>query len=351
MEQETAADKLAKKSFHGKRIQASWNVHMQAFEPVLAPAFVEDYQARIHLTNALNKLSKFKVEESMDLLKLIEPRCRTDADKAAWYYFMGLCYDRSVFRRKEMLAMYREAERYGNRFYLPYLRMAKIAHLSRDFEGAEGNYRKAIGCLRERELGEQERTALSSAYLNLCSCLTMMHRYEEALSAMEAAKQIQAQHPGRDSTEAILYAAMGDEKRTEELVEALAVSYPAFLSETVKMTSEILAGTHAQFHPVEIDGETLDTFWTWFSGEQGRYVEILTAGEQAAILEELQKALMPVAACLERAPDLHIRREDGKIHICLADFFAVGPQGVYKALLERMPRELKENWSFEIVHY
>ncbi len=351
MKQETAADKLAKKSFHGKRIQASWNVHMQVFEPVLAPAFVEDYQARIHLTNALNKLSKFKVEESMDLLKLIEPRCRTDADKAAWYYFMGLCYDRSMFRREEMLAMYREAERYGNRFYLPYLRMAKIAHLSRDFEGAEENYRKAIGYLRERELGEQERNALSSAYLNLCSCLTMMHRYEEALSAMETAKQIQTQHPGRDSTEAILYAAMGDEKRTAELLEALAVSYPAFLAETQKMTGEILSGKHAHFHPVKIHTDDLDAFWTWFSGEQARYVKMLTAGEQTAVLEELQIALKPVAACLERTPDLHIRREDSKIHICLADFFAVGPQGIYKALLERMPRELKENWSFEIVHY
>ncbi len=83
---------------------------------------------------------------------------------------------------------------------------------------------------------------------------------------------------------------------------------------------------------------------------QARYVKMLTAGEQTAVLEELQIALKPVAACLERAPDLHIRREDGKIHICLADCYVIGLRGVYEELLRRMPQELEQNWFFEIVH-
>ena len=51
------ADKLARKSFESAKFQQSWQVHYQAFGPILEPAFVENYQAKIHLTAALNFIS------------------------------------------------------------------------------------------------------------------------------------------------------------------------------------------------------------------------------------------------------------------------------------------------------
>lgn len=50
MKKQTLADKLAQKSFNSPKFQESWAVHMQAFGPILEPAFAEDYQARVHLT-------------------------------------------------------------------------------------------------------------------------------------------------------------------------------------------------------------------------------------------------------------------------------------------------------------
>ena len=37
MKKETLADKLARKSFESKKIQESWQVHFQAFGPILKP--------------------------------------------------------------------------------------------------------------------------------------------------------------------------------------------------------------------------------------------------------------------------------------------------------------------------
>lgn len=49
MKKETLANKLARKSFESKKIQESWQVHFQAFGPILKPAFIDNYQAKIFI--------------------------------------------------------------------------------------------------------------------------------------------------------------------------------------------------------------------------------------------------------------------------------------------------------------
>ena len=65
MNKQTIVDKLAKKSFEGAAVQKSWQAHMQAFGPILEPAFAENYQARIDLTSA----------SPIPSLSFIEPMC------------------------------------------------------------------------------------------------------------------------------------------------------------------------------------------------------------------------------------------------------------------------------------
>ena len=66
---QTLADKLAKKTFDSPVIQKSWLAHMQVFGPILENAFVEDYQARIHLVAALNYISNRKISQGLAKLK------------------------------------------------------------------------------------------------------------------------------------------------------------------------------------------------------------------------------------------------------------------------------------------
>ena len=50
-------------------LRQSWEVHRQAFGPILEPAFQENPQVRILLINALNHISRREVKRGMELLK------------------------------------------------------------------------------------------------------------------------------------------------------------------------------------------------------------------------------------------------------------------------------------------
>lgn len=226
-------------------LRQSWEVHRQAFGPILEPAFVENQQVRIVLINALNHISRRDVKRGMELLKELQPHCIYDADKAAWAFFVGLCFEMGG-AREQMLEWYEKAGQVGHRFYLPYMKLAKAAHAVAQFEKAKGYYETAIGCLLEMRESEKDEIILGSAYTNLTSCLTMLHRYPEAEAAWNAAQAYPLQ-PGADATAAILYAAMGDAAKTAAHIEALKQKFPMWVAQTREMTQQILDGTHPAF--------------------------------------------------------------------------------------------------------
>ena len=137
------ADKLAKKSFENAQFQKSWAVHMQAFGPILEPAFAEDYQAKIHLTAALNHLSAKNTAQALPKLQILEKHIETEADRTAWLFFMGLYHEISG-DADQMLSYYTWANLYGHGFYLPYMKAAKFFLSERAFDRAVENYRAAI---------------------------------------------------------------------------------------------------------------------------------------------------------------------------------------------------------------
>lgn len=224
-------------------LRHSWEVHRQAFGPILEPAFVENPQVRILVINALNHISRREIQRGMELLKELHPHCIYDEDKAAWAFFVGLCFEMGG-AQKQMLEWYEKAGQIGHRFHLPYLKLAKAAHGAAQFEKAENYYKTAISCLLEME--DPDEVILGSAYTNLTSCLTMLHRYPEAEKAWNAAQSYPLQ-PGADATAAILYAAMGDEAKTAAHLQLLAKKQPLWLAQTRDMTRQILDGTHPAF--------------------------------------------------------------------------------------------------------
>lgn len=226
-------------------LQYSWEVHRQAFGPILEPAFVENQQVRIILINALNHISRREIKRGMELLKEIYPHCIYDEDKAAWTFFVGLCFEMGG-AQEQMLEWYAKAGEIGHRFYLPYLKLAKAAHAAAQFEKAKCYYETAIDCLLEMPEEDKDETVLGSAYTNLTSCLTMLHQYPEAENAWNTAQQYPAQ-PGADATAAILYAAMGNSEKTAQHIENLKVKFPSWVAQTQEMTEQILSGIHPAF--------------------------------------------------------------------------------------------------------
>lgn len=228
-------------------LRQSWELHRQAFGPILEPAFAENQQARILLIDALNHISRRDIRRGMELLKELLPWCLSEEDKAAWTFFVGLCFEMGG-GKDQMLQWYEKAGEFGHRFYLPYLKLAKAAHSAGQFEKAAGYYEIAIACLLEMEEQEREEDILGSAYTNLTSCFTMLHRYPQARATWKEAQKY-PQQPGADATAAILYAAMGDAERAVEHLGELQKKCPSWAAQTEEMTRQILSGTHPAFPP------------------------------------------------------------------------------------------------------
>ena len=349
MKKETLADKFARKSFESAGIQKSWQMHMQAFGPILGPAFPENFQARIHLTNALNHISTRDIRTGLKKLRLVEKFCETDADKAAWLFCMGLCMEIANIR-EQMVVFYRNAGKYGHHFYLPYLKIAKAAHNDAVFEVAEENYLKAIEFLNEDRENEQNKIVLGTAYTNYASCLTMMHRYDEAEQALMNAKEVFPDQKGRAATEAILAAARGEEEKVGALLERIEAQEPMFYETTNKMANEILEKKHPHFTPISLKEGWTTAFWDWFFVNENTFLEKLDEQDYDAVFAIIQSKLKEVFPFMERNPEFAIEPRENYCQITFADFFMASLEQAYKELIGAVPAYLSEKWSVDMVH-
>ncbi len=226
-------------------LQQSWETHRQAFGPILEPAFAENRQVRIVLINALNHISKRDIKRGMELLKELQPHCIYDEDKAAWAFFVGLCFEMAGSRERA-LEWYEKAGKIGHRFYLPYLKLAKAAHGAGQLERAKAYYETAIDCLLEMPAEDLDEIILGSAYANLVSCLTTLRQYAQAERIWNAAQGYPLQ-PGAEATAAILFAAMGNGEKAAFYLNRLEEARPDLAQQTRQSVHQLLEGNGPAF--------------------------------------------------------------------------------------------------------
>lgn len=169
-------------SFLGDNAQKSWDFHLKFFEPIMENVFIFDILTKIHFIDALNKLSQKSATESLSILKnYVFQNCKSNEEKAAYYFFVSIANE-FLGHKDECIKTLLESSKYEPNFYLVYLKLAKFAHADAVLDFAEENYIKAINCLNDRFFPiEDYNKTFSSVYSNFASCLTMMHRYTEAL--------------------------------------------------------------------------------------------------------------------------------------------------------------------------
>ena len=349
MKIEPVAEKLARKSFESTGIQKSWQAHIQAFGPILEPAFVDNYQAKIELTAALNFISNHDLKKGLKKLQLIEGVCSTKEDKAAWLFCMGLCFEMANIK-EEMLACYQKAGKYGHRFYLPYLKIAKAAHNDAVFEIAEKNYLKAIQCLNENEIGEQKKAILGSIYTNYASCLTMMHKYEEAEGALQNSMKILPEQKGRAATEAILEAAKGETEKAHYFTEIVATQMPALYGPTQKMVNDILEKRHPHFSCISVQEGSIEVFWDWFVSNEINFLNKLEIEDYDTVFQMIQPKLKEVFSFMERDLEFGIEPIESYYQITFVDFFMLSLEDGYRKLVEAAPKSLNKHWVFKMDH-
>jgi tetratricopeptide (TPR) repeat protein len=348
MKKETLGEKLIRKSFESSAVQKSWQIHLQAFGPILAPAFADDYQARIHLTTALNHISKRNVKAGLQKLQMLETACKTDADKAAWLFCMGLAME-MVNMQNEMISFYQNAGKYGHSFYLPYVKVAKAAHTDAVFDVAEENYAQAIRCLKAEPADEQKKVILGSIYTNYASCLTMMHRYEDAQEALQSSQEILPSLFGRSEAQAILEAARGNAEQAHALLNQMK-NEPALYEPTAETVTKILENKHPHFAPIDMEKGWTGKFWDWFISNEMKFLEKLDTEDYASVFQMIQPKLREVFPFMERNLELAIEPRENFCQITFADFYMVSLQRAYRELIEAAPALVTVRWSFDITH-
>ena len=349
MKKETFADKMARKAFDKPDVRKSWDAHMQAFGPILEPAFADNLQARIHLTAALNHISNRNLAQALVKLKALQKAVANDADKAALLFCLGL-YGEMAGSQEQMLAYYTYANQCGHRFYLPYLKVAKFYLNGRMCREAEENFRKAIDCFDASGLGETEKIILGSAYTNLASCLTMQHRYEEAEAALETSRTVYPDAPGRAAAEAVLYALRGDADKVAECLGVLKAQDESVCAAVQKNTDGILAGTDPMFFAVAVDEEKITAFWQWFMGYQEELKALLDKEKYDEGLTPVAKQLLEAFPFLEEIPNVALGKNDRGYVVELKDYYAVAITAAYEKLLAACPEDVQSRWQFVIAH-
>lgn len=325
----------------------AWETHRQAFGPILEPAFKDNPSVRIPLTAALNCISRREVQRGIEILQTIKAQCICNEDKAAWTFCVGLAFEMAGDKDK-MMRWYARAGKYGHRFYLPYLKVAKAAYEDIRYDLAAKNYALGIECLLETEESEKENAILASAYVNFCALLTMMHRYGEAEQAWETAKNYPLPSASY-GTAAILYAAKGDRKRTEEFLNVLKKKLPSYYEDIRARCDGILEGRNGHFSVIPFEKEKTNDFWQWFEAKAGILFAKLE-NEDGEALSAIAARLKTVCPLFLKEPRLRAQKTESGFLLTFEDFYAKTLTAELPLFFEACPAGLRAKFSFAVSH-
>lgn len=322
-------------------VRQNWEVHRQAFGPILEPAFSENPQARLLLIHALNHISKKEIKPGLEQIKNLENMCACNADRAALAFFNGLAFEMAGVV-PQMIKWYETAGKLGHRFYLPHLKLAKAYHNMAAYDNARKHYETGIEYIKA--MNDPDEELLGSAYTNLTSCLTMMHLFTDAKKAWEKAQTFPMQ-PGAYAAAAMLYAAQGDREQTGEMIAVLQEKYPAWVEKTRLTTEQVLNRAHPHFVAMPVEPQAVEIFWQWF-----RENETLFDTQVTKILPQLARQIRQVFPFLHREPAFRVAKGPKGKQILFHDFYAVALHHGYGDLLTHCPEDILSRWSFTIVH-
>ena len=350
MKKLSIADKLARKSFESASIQHSWQVHYQAFGPILEPAFVDNYQAKIHLTAALNFISNRNFSKAESKLQELRKHVETEEDKAAYLFFTGL-YCEMMGNLPQAVELYDYANDYEHNFYLPYIKAAKFHQQSLEYDAALQSYAGVFDCFDTCEAPtEQEKTILASVHTNMATCFTMTHRYDEARQSLEAAHALGISLPDRAGVEAILYAALGEKEKVFSCLEQLKSDAPALFEKVRADVETILAGTNPAFFPANTDEAKMAAFWVWFADYSEELEERLDREQYEEAMTPVTGKLLETFPFLEEEPIVALGQNDKGYVLELHDMYFVAIMDAFDKLLAACPESIRDKWQFVVVH-
>lgn len=346
------AEMIAKKAFSAPQMQQAWQIHMQAFAPILEPAYAECYTAKIHIINILNKISRRDVEGAREVMNTLVRSCGDEsaADKALLAFLQGLCHEVSG-NRMGMFSMYSQAGYHGHRFYLPHLKCAKYAHESGELDIALTEYFKGLDCIREMPEGAVRTKLLGSTLTNAASCLTYMHRYQDAEAALAQARQT-GPVARIEAVEAVLLAAMGREEETEACLAALAEASDPDYGHIRDLVQAIMDGNDPHFCAQPVNEEAIAAFWQWFAENEEELLALYNQRDEElpeALTRQLDARLAPCFPFKHAPVEFGTTEDEGNPELFFfADCYNRSLAEGVSILLAACPADLAGRWTFTI---
>lgn len=339
-----------------KGFEDSWYIHCRMFGDIMEPAFKDDIASRMELTAALNFISRGEISKGVKKLGKLFAFCETDADFAAFYFFMGVCYER-IGMGMNAGVFFAESAKREPEFYMVYLMLAKCLHEEKRYEEALGAYIRTLEVIEESPKkyevpAVREEPLLGSVHGNMANCLVMMRRYDEAEYELYESARYNYEPPMINLTWAALYAATDRKQLAREKMSRLRSSLPELESATVLMIQEILEQKNPRFYLKPIDQKRLTEFWAWFEENE---LQLRRPGKETAsaeLLKELQERLCGLFDCADapEQPRFALSSEGKKTALSFFDNYNLTFEIWLGRLVDTAPRSLKENWSFYSVH-
>lgn len=346
------AEMIAKKAFDTPQFQQSWAVHMQAFGPILAPAYQDCFTAKVHLTNILNKISRHDVEGAKATMQTLLQSCGCESseEKALLAFLQGLCCE-VAGDQMHMFTLYTQAGYHQHRFYLPYLKCARFAHESGQLDIALAEYSKALPLIRELPEGPARTKLLGSALTNTASCLTYMHRYQDAEALLKEARQ-HGPVARIEAVEAVLLAAMDREEEMEACLVALAEADDPDYDHILDLVTDIINGQDPHFTPQPMDEAAISAFWQWFAENEASLLALYNQRDEelpAEFTQQLEDHLAPCFPFGHAPVAFGTTEDDGTPEL----FFFTGSynrsvNAGYIAIIEACPADVASRWNFTV---
>lgn len=344
------AEMIAKKAFQSFQFQQSWQVHVQAFGPILLPAYDGCYAARVHLTNILNKISRGDVDGAKSVIETLIKSCGCDTpeEKALMCFLEGLCCE-VAGNQLGMFSKYARAEGHGHRFYLLHLKNARYAHTSGELDVALTEYIKALPLIRNMPETPARAKLLGGTLTNTASCLTYMHRYQDAEALLKEARQT-GHIPRIETVEAVLLAAMDREAAMEACLIALAEANDPDYDHILDLVTNIINGRDPHFTPQPVNEESIAAFWQWFAENEEQLLSLYNQRDEElpeAFTQLLDAHIAPCFPFDHPPMEYGTTEDEGPAEI----FFFTGSyhrslNAGCMAIIDACPTDIASRWTF-----
>ena len=332
----------------------AWYVHCRMFGDILEPAFADDAAARLELTAVLNLLTRGQTFSGLRKLEKLHRCCETDEDYAAWFFFMGVCYDR-MGMHGQAAVMLTQSAKYEPQFYMVYLMLAKFLHSEKDYDAALGTYMHTIEKVEDKPKRDtvpmvRDEPLIGSIHGNMANCLVMMRRFDDAEYELYEAERFGYDQPMLNLTWAALYAATDRKQLAREKMTKLREELPDVESSTVLMIQEILKQKNSRFYPQKVDATKLDEFWRWFSEHEKEICSALDGRASQLVFAQLQNQLNGIFEGKGEMPQFNFSRDGRKRGLSFRDNYNLTFEIWLEKLADCAPEGLREDWSFYAVH-